>query len=262
MAIALRFGVTMEALISANGFTAQEARLLRPGQQLVIPSVAVAQPATTAPTPAGEVAAARYTVQSGDTIIAIASRMGATVESILAANRMSEADARTIRPGDELVIPAPGATIATPTATPTSEPSPTLTATRPAPTFTPTATPMALRLAAPILLSPESGAAVSCAGVDKLVWSPVQFVKDTDRYRLNLGYVSGRDASGAPLVTWVIQQLQPAGLTQWNMDASLCALAPQELGRQWRWYVDVVEALDGVMTPVSPPSDIWSFSWN
>ncbi len=264
MGIAQRFRVPVADLIAINGFTAEEARLLRPGQQLVIPGAQANPPENAIPTPTTAAAAARYTVRSGDTIIAIASRMGATVEGILAANSMTEADARAIRPGDELLIPGPGATIALPTATPVSESSltPTQTPTRPPPTLTPTATPVALRLSAPVLLSPESGAAASCAVPDKLVWSPVQFVKDTDRYRLNLGYVGSRDAAGNPMITWVIQQLQPAGLTQWNMDVSLCALAPQEMGRQWRWYVDVVETVNGAVVPVSPPSEIWGFSWN
>jgi LysM repeat protein len=269
LGIALRLGLEMNDLMLANNLTAQDARLLRPGQKLVIPVIdATAQSADapSAPTPAGAI----YTVRSGDTIVGIAARTGIAVEAILAANKMTAADAPTIQPGDTLVLPAPGATIVplTPTSTPTSSPTPvdgptptlTPTVTRIPPT--PTATPVLLRLPAPTLRSPENGASVSCAVADKLVWSPVDFVLNTDKYRLHLGYVSGKDAAGNGTVTWVIEQLQPAGLTQWNMDVSLCSLAPQELGRQWRWYVDVVEIIDGVPVPVSPPSSVWGFAWN
>ena len=269
LAIALRFGMEMNDLMIANNLTAQSARLLRPGQELVIPVVgAAAQPAdaTSAPTPAGAI----YTVRSGDTIVGIAARTGISAEAILAANKMTAADAPTIHPGDTLVLPSPDAPIATPTLTstptpaPTDGPSPTPTLTPTATRIppTPTATPVLLRLPAPVLRSPESGASVSCSVADKLVWSPVDFILNTDKYRLHLGYVSGKDAAGNATVTWVIEQLQPAGLTQWNMDVGLCSLAPQELGRQWRWYVDVVEIVDGAPAPVSPPSSVWGFAWN
>lgn len=269
LGIALRFGMEMNDLMIANGLTAQSARLLRPGQELVIPVIgATAQPADapSAPTPNGTI----YTVRSGDTIVGIAARTGIAVEAILAANKMTAADAPTIQPGDTLVLPSPGAPIATqtptstPTPAPTDGPSPTPTQTPTATRIPPTstATPVLLRLPAPTLRSPENGASVSCAVADKLVWSPVDFALNTDKYRLHLGYVSGKDAAGNSTVTWVIEQLQPAGLTQWNMDVSLCSLAPQELGRQWRWYVDVVEIVDGAPVPVSPPSSVWGFAWN
>jgi LysM repeat protein len=65
-------------------------------------------PATPAPTPApaSPPAAQSYVVQEGDTLSAIATRFGTTVEAIQAANGLGEADVINI--GQVLVIPAPG----------------------------------------------------------------------------------------------------------------------------------------------------------
>jgi LysM repeat protein len=46
-----------------------------------------------------------YTVQSGDTLGAIADQFGVTVDAIVAANDIANAD--LIQPGDVLTIPAP-----------------------------------------------------------------------------------------------------------------------------------------------------------
>ncbi len=70
---------------------------------------------------------------------------------------------------------------------------------------------------------------------------------------------SGVDGSGNEAVTWILAQPRPANRTSWDMDNDLCALAPQEFGRQWRWYVEVVDK-DG--NTVSEPSQTWGFSWN
>ena len=61
---------------------------------------------------------------------------------------------------------------------------------------------------------------------------------------------------------WVIAQQRPSDATQWQLDGVYCNLAPQEFGRQWRWFVDVVaKDADGVVTPVSPPSEVRGFVW-
>jgi LysM repeat protein len=254
-AIAGRLGVPLNALIAANGFTAEQVRLLRPGQQIVVP--APTPQANQSPVAAGPTAtplpASSYTVRPGDTLLAIARREGVTVEAILAANNMTMADAPNLRPDQVLVIPGtsqPAA--ATPTATPLAA-APAPPAAAPAP-----AQP-AIRLDAPQLRSVENGASVSCASGGELTWLPVPFITGTDSYRLRLGFVSGSDAAGNPQVTWLIQQDQPATNTAWQMDTGLCRFAPQELGRQWRWYVEVVDAGGA---PVSPPSAVWGFSWN
>lgn len=259
VAIAGRLGIRVDALIAANGFTAEQVRLLRPGQEIIVPAPTVQAPQATAvaaaPT-ATPLPATSYTVRPGDTLLAIAQRTGVSVEAILAANDMTLADAPNLRPDQVLVIPGTGQPLA---ATPTATGAVTsAAAAAPAP---PTAAPApsAVRLDAPQLRSFENGASVSCTSDSELTWQPVPYITDTDRYRLHLGFVSGVDAVGNVQVTWLIEQDQGATNTSWQMDTGLCRFAPQDLGRQWRWYVEVVDASG---TPVSTPSAIWGFSWN
>jgi LysM repeat protein len=114
--IAMRFGVSLQALAAANGIT--DPKLIRPGQTLVIP-----EPGATPPTPARTAAPTvtpsprsqqTYVVKKGDTLSGIALRFGVSVQALAAANGIT--DPRLIRPGQVLVIPQPGAT---PTATAT-----------------------------------------------------------------------------------------------------------------------------------------------
>lgn len=204
-----------------------------------------------------------YTVRAGDTPFAIASQFDLDVIELLAANGLGPEDARRLRVGQELVIPTLGGI---PTATPT--PAPTATATRALPTWTSTAaaptptTTVAARLDAPQLRSPEPDAYLSCGTESTLTWLPVAFIRESDQYRLHLGFVTGYNGDGTEAVTWVLAQLLPANVTLWRMDEGLCGLAPQSNGRQWRWYVEVVEAADGGFRPVSSISPIWGFSWN
>ena len=70
---------------------------------LVLPSpTPTFTPAATA-TPVLEL----YKVRAGDTLFDIARRYDLTVEDLLAANQLTEGDAFTIQPGDELKIPGP-----------------------------------------------------------------------------------------------------------------------------------------------------------
>ncbi len=141
--IAARFGVSVEELTAANGMT--DARVIRPGQVLVIPVPgATSRPASAAPT------AQTYTVKAGETLSEIASRFGVTVGAISDANGIS--NPALIRPGQVLIIPVPGTTptTATPTPTPTWTPIVLHTATARATvtvqvTRTPTRTPTPTR---------------------------------------------------------------------------------------------------------------------
>lgn len=85
--IALRYGVTVEAIARANGLTDPER--IRAGQVLTIPTV-------------GNVARS-HTVQRGDTLSSIARRYRTTVEALLAANALRS---DRILPGQSLNIPA------------------------------------------------------------------------------------------------------------------------------------------------------------
>ena len=248
--IANRFGTDNQSIMEANGLTTEDVYRLRPGQTLVIPPNNTADNATT-----NTSSQQTYTIQSGDTPGEIANAYGVSVADLLAANNLTAEDARNLRVGQVLVIPGDDQNNQ-PSPTPTPQTSATA-AVQP-PTATP-ATQSQYRLDAPRLRSPENGNSVSCGSSSSIVWQPVPFMLDNDRYVLHLGFVNGRNASGTETVTWVLEQVQPPTNTAWNTDTSLCALAPQNLGRQWRWYVEVIDANRNA---VSPPSAIWGFSWN
>jgi peptidoglycan-N-acetylglucosamine deacetylase len=91
------------------------AQAIRPGQILVVPERSAATPAvailigeTDTPEPQ------RYTIRRGDTLYAIAQRFQVSVDAIAAANGLTAADMRRLRPGQSIVIP----TQSLPTATP------------------------------------------------------------------------------------------------------------------------------------------------
>jgi len=93
--LANRFGVTVDALVEANGI--EDPNLIRVGQVLTIPASATAPP-----TPAGDVLT--YTVQAGDTLAKLAARYGVTVDALVKANGIE--DPNLIRVGQVLSIPA------------------------------------------------------------------------------------------------------------------------------------------------------------
>lgn len=89
--IAALYGVTTEAMMSANGLG--NPNLIYPGQVLNIP----------APGPSVPEGWKTHTVSYGETLASIAARYGLTVEAIMAANGLSSPDA--IYPGQVLKIP-------------------------------------------------------------------------------------------------------------------------------------------------------------
>ncbi|TQJ32378.1 LysM peptidoglycan-binding domain-containing protein [Microbacterium sp. SLBN-146] len=100
-AIAARHGVSTQALLDANGLTWSS--IIYPGQALNLPGNASQTPPTPpAPAPAPP-AGASYTVQSGDTISAIAQRHGASTQAVLDANGLTR-DA-VIYPGQSIALP-------------------------------------------------------------------------------------------------------------------------------------------------------------
>jgi LysM repeat protein len=177
-----------------------------------------------------------YQVKTGDTLVSIATAYDVDVELLMAANEISEEDVYGIQPGQMLFIPVPPLE---PLVTTAADP----------------------RVDAPILLAPAAGDTVGCATGGELMWQRVQFVKDSDKYVLHLGFVSGRSANGQENVTWVLAQSSPVTQTEWQLDTSLCDLTPEEYGHQWRWWVEVVDETDGNTVSVSPPSEIRGFTW-
>ena len=105
-AIASRHGTTVAAVVAANGLDARA--FIRAGQALTIPGTGNPQPAApAAPAAAPTSTGSTYTVRTGDTVSAIASRHGTTVAAVVAANGL---DARaSIRAGQNLTIPGAAA---------------------------------------------------------------------------------------------------------------------------------------------------------
>jgi len=228
--------------------------ILQPTATIPLPTPTPIPPTATA-TPA----AVTYTVRAGDTPAEIAGQFGITINELLAANGLTLNDARRLRVGQVLTIvtaatpaPTPTSTTASATATPTLPAAPTAT-------NTPAST---VRVDAPVLRSPENGSFLSCNSNNALIWLPVAYIRESDQYLLHLGFLNGYNGDGSEQVTWVLEQWRPANVTLWDLDSGLCSLAPQGYGRQWRWYVEVVEAAGSGWQPVSPPSAVGRFSWN
>lgn len=115
-AIAKRFGVSTDALLTANGLRASS--IIRPGQVLTIagarsaPTIAIKTVSSVthtepAPPPATAPAGSSYVVRSGDTISGIAAKFGVSVQALLEANGLTSSS--TIYAGSTLRIPG-GAT--------------------------------------------------------------------------------------------------------------------------------------------------------
>lgn len=244
LVVAQQYDVPVEAIMQANNLSNDDLRRLRPGQELVIPvagsGVAPAitnQSESPSPTPIPRT----YTVQPGDNPTTIANRFGVSVDALLRVNGLSRDDASRLRVGQTLIIPsddqsgADGASLVTVSSS------------------------TGFRLDAPQLRSPEDGTPMRCSVQDSLVWQPLSFMAPGDKYIMYLGYVGGYHQDGSEQINWVLQQDRDRSRTSWDMDSNYCALAPQELGRQWRWYVVVVDENN---VPVSPRSTIWRFTWN
>jgi len=94
-----RYGVDADAIARANGLA--DADLLSVGQQLSIPTGAAAS-----------VTGGTYTVAEGDTLGAIADRLGVTQSALIAANSLT--DPSYLRIGQQLKVPGAGGTVTTP----------------------------------------------------------------------------------------------------------------------------------------------------
>lgn len=99
--ISLAYGTTVPALVELNQI--ENPSLIRIGQILAIPQPAGASvPAVSSPM-APAVASAVHVVQAGETLWAISSRYGLTVQALVEASQL--ADASFIRKGQSLAIP-------------------------------------------------------------------------------------------------------------------------------------------------------------
>ena len=98
--IALRYGVTMEALIQANNIA--DASRVFSGQELVIPGITAPDAGTEVVNPLIASTPTIHIVQPGENLNAIANNYGVTVEQIIQANNITNPD-RIFR-GQELQI--------------------------------------------------------------------------------------------------------------------------------------------------------------
>jgi LysM repeat protein len=73
-----------------------------PAPPTATPEPPTPEPPTATPEPAGP---RSYTVQPGDTLRSIAEQFGVSVADLLSANDLTPAEADSIRPGQELVVP-------------------------------------------------------------------------------------------------------------------------------------------------------------
>lgn len=122
--IAARFGVSISAVLSANGLGWTS--IIYPGQKLTIPGAApvlAAQPASSvtpapfpvvtapAPAPASAPVSGTYVIQSGDNMSKIAAKFGVTLQAVLTANGLTKTS--IIYTGRTLVIPGIATTTTT-----------------------------------------------------------------------------------------------------------------------------------------------------
>lgn len=98
--IALRYGVTMDALIAANNIT-DPSRILR-GQTLTIPGVSIPDSGTEIVNPLVASAPTIHVVQPGETLGSIATLYGVTVEQLIQSNNIANPN-RILR-GQELNV--------------------------------------------------------------------------------------------------------------------------------------------------------------
>jgi LysM repeat protein len=102
--IAKKQGVSLSALQAANpGVVPTKLQI---GQKLVIPAGGSTAGGTLAPTTSVETGVTTYTVKSGDTLISIAKKHGATVKAIQSANNLVTTK---IKVGQKLSIPSKAA---------------------------------------------------------------------------------------------------------------------------------------------------------
>jgi LysM repeat protein len=107
--IAAQYGVTVEALMSANGITDPASLVI--GQQLTIPasgtlgSTAIPPSAEATAPPPNASGDCTYMVAAGDSADAIAAGAGTTVEELATLNNTSVDDLRSLNVGDVLTVP-------------------------------------------------------------------------------------------------------------------------------------------------------------
>jgi murein DD-endopeptidase MepM/ murein hydrolase activator NlpD len=186
-----------------------------------------------------------YRIQAGDSLAGIGERFGIPWETIAAANNFT-ADSLLL-PGQEIIIPAPGATVQ-PIATP--RPRPTSTPVPPSPTPTPS-------LPAPVLINPGDGASFSGDKANIVLEWQAAGLPPGAEYQITVQYLAG----GVRQTSFWHMPVTSMRVPPW-----LWGLADQP-ARRYTWFVTVVQVTtDGKggerIIPLSPPGQPRTFSWN
>jgi LysM repeat protein len=101
--IAQKFGLSIQELLEANGKTKAAEIKLEPGQKILIPQKAPANPPALTPTKVSEPKA--YQIRDGDTLGSIAKKFNVNVNDILKTNHLTKKEGDSLQVGQELLIP-------------------------------------------------------------------------------------------------------------------------------------------------------------
>jgi LysM repeat protein len=262
--IAAQYGVTWEVIAEANGIGKDT--ILAIGQELTIPTMAVAPEATTGPTattsstsePAQTAepttstpAQVTYIVSTGDYIESIAEHFGITADQLAEANGITIDT--VLQVGQELEIPNQTATTE-PTSTPTVTPASTSTAVpRDLPTVRSTLTDTtSFTYQQPLLLAPVNDSVFEGADASILLnWISVGILTSNEWYQVRIWKA---DAQDAPLIYYTKTTSWRPPLGFYNSES-----APYTI----RWQVVVVDSVtaDNAFDMKSPASAMYSFYW-
>jgi LysM repeat protein len=231
--IASYYGASVDEIMEANELDQTSARMLLPGQELLIPSTGpVGGPVPRATAQPPQVI---HEVKSGETLISIAIDYDTTVEAILDANELDSPD--LIYEGQRLIVP-----LMPPTPTPTLTPTPTPSST-PGPPY-----------AAPHLLTPGDEAVFQGENAAILLsWTSIAILRQDQAYLVELE----TPAQITP-ITYTTQG------TSWRLPSEL---RPTGRRRAMTWRVTVVHRFDTTSAeqpewePVSLPSQTRHFVW-
>ncbi|MEM7534086.1 MAG: LysM peptidoglycan-binding domain-containing protein [Chloroflexota bacterium] len=231
-------------------------------QQPSIEQPVVAQQVVAASAPSSS----SHIVQSGDTPSNIAARYAVPVEALMATNNLSRVDANNLQIGQVLVIPSGNPAISPPASSPASPPVNNDTVMAASNTNTSNTSDVAsvadeYIFGAPNLSSPGNGVTIECDNDHQLSWQPVGGIQSSHAYVVHIGFVDGIDENNEASVVWLFQQKLKGDYTTGVLDADFCGLSSDEMGNQWRWYVEVVQDRNGETIPISPPSTTWGFVW-
>jgi LysM repeat protein len=232
LGISGRYGVTVDEIKAANNL---QNDIIRPGDELIIP---VPESVAEADTNQTVSSVFKYKVQSGDTVVSIATRFGTQIETILEANGLSASD--FIRPDQTLLVPVeqvPSAVLASSEAARTLDQSQ-----QPA-------------YESPRLIGPQNTETIASSEQILFRWISVDLLAPNEWYVLRIWPLDGT------------LELPPTIWTKTNSYRLSIEWAPPS-GRSSRygWQVTVVRLLPDVgngreIQAASTPSEVRTFTW-